>query len=76
VEHGEVDHFEEHAHEFFEDEMEEAFHDATRDQYFDIESTADVVSPEQQPADNEPYDNVFEQLKTPLYDGCNDTISA
>ena len=28
VEHGEVDHSKEQAHEFFEDEIEEAFHDA------------------------------------------------
>ncbi|KAL5579995.1 hypothetical protein UlMin_012437 [Ulmus minor] len=75
VEHGEVDHSEEQAHESFADEMEEAFHDATRDQYFDICSTSDMLSPEQ-PADSERYDNLSDQLKTPLYDGCNDTISA
>ena len=56
--------------------MEEAFHDATRDQYFDIGFTADILSPEQPPAENEQYDNLSEQLKTPLYDGFNGTIYA
>ena len=78
VEHGEVDYSEEPAHGSFADEMEEmeeAFHDATRDHYFDIGSTSDMLSPEQ-PADSERYDNLFEQLKTPLYDGFDETISA
>ena len=75
VEHGEVDHSEEPADESFADEMEEAFHDATQDHYFDIGSTSDMLSPEQ-PADSERYHNLFDQLRTPLYDGCSDTISA
>ena len=75
VEHGEVDHSTEHANESFAEEMEEAFHAATRDQYFDIGSTTDILSPEQL-ADSERYDNLFEQLKTLLYDGCNDNISS
>lgn len=58
------------------DEIEEAFQDATHDCYFDIGSAANILSPEQPANESQRYDNLFEQLKTPLYDGFADTMYA